>query len=401
MKAQDEMMRSLRSAALCAAVVLAASCAPATEIERPPAPDTRPDVEAPPVRPPPPATTPALLGAVLPRTGSPALVQFGDLVLEGVRIAAADHERATGQAVEIVLVDDGGTAGGASRAIAQLQARGVVGVVGPLLDEAVAAAATARGDQRLALISPTATERPVAANSYALNAPDAEGAVALARYAVRSGYRRVAILHPIMAESNAQALQFRQALEAAGGTVVVDVAYPVGTTTFADQVRRVRAANPQAIFIPAPEREIRQLAPQLDFYGASQIPVLGGEAWASEDILRELPARQTDGVVAAIPLLRSSRDVAWGEFVGRYEATHRRTLDNPYPALGYDAARLILAGVSPTRPQAAEVTAALSALQEHRGATGILSVSEGRLVRRSFLVRIQGGRLMPVMEGSR
>jgi ABC-type branched-subunit amino acid transport system substrate-binding protein len=84
--------------------------------------------------------------------------------------------------------------------------------------------------------------------------------------------------------------------------------------------------------------------------------------------------------------------VAWEEFVGRYEAAFRRTLDNPYPALGYDAARLILDQLPSGRARRADVARALGRLDGFRGATGVLSTRDGMITRDPFLVRIQAGR---------
>ena len=65
---------------------------------------------------------------------------------------------------------------------------------------------------------------------------------------------------------------------------------------------------------------------------------------------------------------------------------HRRSLTNPVPALGYDAASLALLALTSGR---ADVT-------DFRGATGVLSLHQGTVTRRPFLVRIDGSRLIRV-----
>ena len=65
---------------------------------------------------------------------------------------------------------------------------------------------------------------------------------------------------------------------------------------------------------------------------------------------------------------------------------HRRSLTNPVPALGYDAAVLALQAL----------TSGNSTVRDFRGATGVLSLQSGTVTRRPFLVRIDGGRLIPI-----
>jgi branched-chain amino acid transport system substrate-binding protein len=372
---------------LAAGLVLAAGCAPAIVEERPPEP-------RPPVReePPPPPPAVARVGVILPRSGSETMRQYAELVLQGIQLGLP-----TGSAVELVVVDDGGDAASAARVLGQLEQQGVVAVIGPMMTESMIRAGQARTSGDLVIISPTASDIPIRLpNVYSLNTSDLEGARALARHAASSGLRRVAMLYPGNPDFRANAVAFRDALHAAGGEIAADIGYREGTTTFAEHMRTIATSGAQAVYVAATERDLRQIAPQIEYYGLGDIRVLGNEAWASDEVLRGLPARQTEGVTVVTPLLPTSRDVAWGEFVGRYEAAHRRTLDNPYPALGYDAARLILDALEGVRPQPREVAQRLAATRDYRGATGIITVRDGALVRRPFLARIENSRLVPI-----
>ncbi len=157
-------------------------------------------------------------------------------------------------------------------------------------------------------------------------------------------------------------------------------------------------ANPEGLFVPAPERDVRQLAPQIAYYGVSArgLRIMGGPTWTSDEILRLVSQRYTTGVVAVTPLLKESPAAGWQDFARLYEGTYKRTLDTPFPALGYDAARLVLLGLSRTQPRRADVTRRLATLQSFRGATGVLAVHAGTVVRHPFIVRIDAGKLVPL-----
>lgn len=342
---------------------------------------------------------PLVIGVILPQSGSPYLKQYADLVLEGIRLAAEGGAAPGERPVELVVVDDAGDPARAAEQIRELERRGAVGVVGPLLESGIVAAARARADTTLVLVSPTAPEIGEGlSNVYSLVTGDTRGAEELAAYAGRVGLRSVALLYPRMRQYQAQAQAFAAALERQGGRIVVDVPYDSGTTTFGAQLRRIAEATPQALFVPAPERDVRQIAPQIAFYGLKDlgVEVFGGEAWASEEVLRLVERRYLDGVVAATPLHKLSPESGWQAFTQQYESTYRRTLNSDLPALGYDAARLLIQALGRGRPAPGDVAQRVAGVADLRGATGILSVQNGALVRRPYLVRIEGGDLIPL-----
>ena len=325
-----------------ALLLLAVACragAPARPAGHTARPAERPDTAA---------RRPALVGVLLPRTGSPYLRQAGELVFEGVRLALAPPGGAPAPA-ELVVLDDAGDPAHAAARLRELERRGAVAVIGPLLPAALAAAARARADTALVLLSPTAPgPPPPAPHVYSLAAPDPGPAEALAAFAARSGLRRVAVLYPRTAEYEQEARAFARALERAGGTVRLEVPYDSGAVMFARPLRRIAAAGVQALFVPAPERDVRQLAPQIAFYGLRDrgVQLLGGEAWTSEEVRRNVEPRYLDGVVAATTVDRDSPAAGWQTFVARYEAAYRRSLENDLPALGYDAGRILAAALA-------------------------------------------------------
>jgi branched-chain amino acid transport system substrate-binding protein len=121
------------------------------------------------------------------------------------------------------------------------------------------------------------------------------------------------------------------------------------------------------------------------------VEVLGNEAWVSPDVLRTVRADMLEGTVASTPMPPDSSLTGWPDFVRDYEARYRRTLDNPYPALGYDAASLALEGIRRAGGRREGVATALEQIRDFRGATGLLSIEDGRVTRHPFLVRIRAG----------
>jgi len=134
------------------------------------------------------------------------------------------------------------------------------------------------------------------------------------------------------------------------------------------------------------------------FYGldSAGVQVFGDEAWANAEVRRVVPARDLEGVIAAsyFPPDRAS-SATDPAFVELYEARYRKSLDNLLPALGYDAANLVLQAL-PNRLYSPDALALrFGFLTGIRGATGMLSVRGGEIIRTPYVVTLRGGRLEP------
>lgn len=375
-----------------------------------------------------------VVGAVLPRTGSRIMVRYADWLLEGIQLAVDEAEVREGRRIELVVADN--AAGMRTReAVAEVERQGAVAVIGPLMPDQVSLAAEARSTPDLVLVSPTAPEDPRWRNVFSINGGDTRGAQELGRYAAEAGLTQAAMLYPRQSGYREKAQAFAVEFEAAGGQIRVSVPYDSGTTTFSQHMQRIIEAIPPsalspmdtvpawlqadtaraspgadsanwtaggqeafALFISAPAADIRQIAPQVAFYGldATSVQILGDEAWASGLVRRVVPASDLEGVIAASRFLPERADgLADPDFIRRYEQAHRRSLENELPALGYDAANLVLQAL-PRRllePEALSIRFGL--LAGLQGATGTFSVRADRVVRTPYLVVIRGGDLVP------
>jgi len=394
--------------------------------------------------------SPAVLGVILPRSGS--LKRYGDWVLEGIQLAVQEHQERIGQQVQLVVLDDSTRPYLDGDLTRELEQRGVVGIIGPLLDQGLYMAAQTRLDPDLVVISPTATRAPSGyRNIYALNGGDTRGATDLASYAYDLGFDKAAVVYPHGDDLYVRKAQaFADAFRSRGGDVVATAPYDSGTTTFAGPLRTAMMATspvvdttqpfivhvdsgpqthpapldtmppaypsfympppathgdtleytmgPWALYVPAPPGDVRQIAPQVEYYGldSAGVQVFGDASWTSPDVLRQVDQRALDGVLAVATLNagEAERGVS-SDFVDRYEAQYRKTLGNPLPALGYDAAHLLLASMPTWDPTPTRVARRMSLMVGVRGATGVFSVYAPDIVRSPFLVMIQAGRVVP------
>ncbi len=357
------------------------------------------------------------IGAVLPLSGSPALREIASLLAEGIEVAASTEDESL--SVDLVVRDDDGEPAAAARAVRDLEDEGVLGAVGFLRDESLAAAAEARA-RGLPLVSPTArTGAAGRSGVLTLSGPDPEAARAMAEYAAREGYVRVAMIHSQVPESLDEADAFEAALRGRGVAMAGRWAYPAGATFFQDQIRAAREAlrlreirelglgaedtlrveelDPVALFVPVPAEDVEFLAPQLTFFGLDTlgIDILGTSGWTDAQTLEAVDDRHTTGVVATAPVQAGPGSRGHRRFREAYEEHFQRTLVSPVPALGWDAALLVLEAARSGARGPAQMQEALSAVEGLEGATGVFSVVDGRVLRRQEIVRIVRGATIP------
>ena len=359
------------------------------------------------------------IATVLPAGGPPALADFAALVAEGIEVAAS---QVLGDRFDVTIIarDDQADPTLTASLVAELESQPVAGMIGFLEDVALEVGGQARR-RGLPLISPTARSASRGGDGvYSLEGPDPEAAAAVAQYAADQGYLRVSIVHSQVPESVEEADAFERAMESLGIPVVGRYAYQAGATFFEDQIIAARNAlrqaeiaalelgeddtlhvellEPVAVFLPIPSEDVAFVAPQITHFGLDTLAIdmLGTSAWTNPGVLEEVDTRHTTGVVATAAVGRELGSPGRLAFQDAYESHFQRSLVSPVPALGYDAALLLLQALRGRPRNSAQVRNAFEALRDVEGATGIFSVVGGQVVRRTELVYIDDGILVPI-----
>jgi hypothetical protein len=360
------------------------------------------------------------IAAVLPQGGPPGLAEFARLVAEGIEVAAAT---VLGEPYQVTVVprDSQGDPSMAAGLVLELESEGFAGAVGFLEDEMLLAAGPAR-QRALPIVSPTARSASLAGEGvYSLEGPDPEAAAMLARYSASRAHQRVAIILPETQTANEEAAAFEAEAERLGVLVVGRYPYTPQATFFESQILGAQAAlraaeiaalglapedtlrvemlEPVAIFLPIPPEDVEYVAPQLAHFALDTlaIEVMGTTGWTDPQVLQILEPRYLDGVVATATVgTNGAGSPGLARFREAYEQHFQRTLVSPTPAIGYDAALLLLEALRPGRLRPEDIRLSFEALSEVEGATGIFSVANDRIVRRTELVRIDGRELVPV-----
>ena len=346
-----------------------------------------------------------IIGAILPTSGSPRLREFSAEIQDGIRIALEQFSQAqTDRAeAELVVRDSGGNVQGVREALTSLDSANVLGFIGPLQDFTLEEAARLNRNS-LPVISPTSPLVPADVTGvYSLSGEDPSASRALARYALASELNSAVVIYPQTRAGIFEAFAFSRTFQSSGGLILAEIGYPTGATFFERELRQVESLMPHVLVLPLPSREIELMAPQVTFFGIDslEVRILGTAGWSDPGMLARVDTRHTNGVITSSPRRPEGESEGHRAFVEAYELFHQRTLPSAVPELGYDAAALLLEGVRVGARTPDELFETLQQISNFPGATGLLSVEEGRIQREHFLVCLQDRRAQRVTLGQR
>ncbi|MGZ8779512.1 MAG: ABC transporter substrate-binding protein [Thermoanaerobaculia bacterium] len=268
---------------------------------------------------------------------------FGTSTVNGVRLAADEINAAggvLGRQVRLLVEDDQGRADEAASAVTKLiTAHNVVALIGENSSNQSLAAAPIAQANGVPMISPSSTNPAVTEKGefiFRVCFTDPYQGKALAAF-VRNELKldTAAILVDKKNDySVGLAGVFRKELEGAGGKIVAEQSYSGGDTEFRPQLTTIRAASPQALFIPGFYTEVGQIAIQVRDLGMN-MPLVGGDGWDSPAVI-QIGGKAVEGSYFSDHYFVGDTRPVVQKFVDEYRRRHGK---NPEAtaALGYDA----------------------------------------------------------------
>lgn len=357
-------MRYVTTVLVAGLVAALAGCA-----DRPDSPGGHPDAIA--------------IGAVWSLTGTAAI--YGSSQKNAADLAVDDINasgRLGGRSIRLLTEDDRSTQEGAIAAIDKLTSRdGVRALLGPTLSNSARAA------------DPIAQERGVVVLAVSNTA---DGIVEIGDFVFRNslpesvvqphtvqatraalGYRRVAVLYgDDDAFTKAGYDVFRQALAAAGVSVVSTQTFQKNDADLLPQLTRIRAAAPDALVVSALGEEAALIMTQARQLGLA-VPIIGGNGFNSPKLV-ELAGRAAEGAISGAAWFIGDDRPANQRFVEAYRARYGVDPDQ-FAAQAYAGAWLLaeaIARAADDTPRA--LRDALASLQDVETVLGTFSFDSNR-----------------------
>jgi len=325
---------------------------------------------------------------------------FGQSTDRGIRMAVEEingRGGVLGRPIEVISEDDRSITEEARTAAQKLIQRDrVVALLGEVASSRSLAAAPEAQRARIPMISPASTNPKVTeVGDFVFRTcfiDPFQGAV-MARFAHEDlKARRVAILFDFKQDySVGLADFFRKTFRELGGEIVADERYTSGDIEFRAQLTTIRAARPDAVFVPGYYTELGLIAKQARELGLDA-PLLGGDGWDSAKTL-EIGGPAVEGYYFSNHYAADSDSPKVRAFVARYRELHGEVPD-AMAALGYDAAGILADAIARAGDTAGEkLRDAIAATKDYDGVTGRISIGADRNARKDAVVlKIEGGR---------
>jgi branched-chain amino acid transport system substrate-binding protein len=287
------------------------------------------------------------IGAVFPLSGSVAF--YGTESRDGALLAIEEINAAgglLGKKLTLIAEDDEGDAAKSLNAFTKLVSRDKVSfVLGSSTSGATMAMTIPAQQAKVILISPSATNTEVTkAGDYIFRACfiDPFQGVVGADFAYDTlRARRAAVLYDAGADYNTGLAEaFKAQFRKNGGQVVADEAYQSGDVDFNAQVTRIRATNPDVVYLPNYYNDVALQAKQLRAQGINAA-LLGGDGW--DGLIDNAGDEALNGYWSA-GFAADTTDPRGQVFVKAYQAKYNRPASQ-FAALGYDTMMLVIDGI--------------------------------------------------------
>jgi branched-chain amino acid transport system substrate-binding protein len=344
------------------------------------------------------APEPVRIGFFMSITGRDA--SFGETSLRGARLAVEwlnERGGVLGRPVELAVEDNRSLAGESATAAKKLIGRDhVVALVGECASARTLEAAPVAEASRIPLVTPASTnERVTAMGDCIFRAcfVDAFQGRVMATFARRRlGLSRAALLVDQTAPySVGLAEHFAKTFTELGGAIVARKAYAGTDTDFRAQLTAIRAAGPDALFLPGyyvaaglVARQAKELA-----LGAT---LLGGDGFEAPQLM-EIGGAALEGCYYATHFSPENADPASRRFVNAFRAKYG-SVPNGLAALSYDAVAMVAdAAVRAGTTEREALRRALAETRGFHGVTGVVTMNAQRDAEKdAAIIAIRGGR---------
>jgi branched-chain amino acid transport system substrate-binding protein len=328
----------------------------------------------------------------------------------GVEMAVAEVNQAggiNGRQVQLIVEDEKDSPAASVNAVQKLiNVDKVVAIVGPMTSGGMMAAGKTAEEAKVVQVTPTATTPKLSGfGAYVYRGCsriDTQSRV-LTEYVAKAWKpKTAAIFFSNEPYGKGCAEFFGKDFEKLGIKVVATESFMRGSRDFKAQLTKIKAANPDILFIPGYTPETAPAAAQARQLGMKQ-KILG--VYGDMDpVYIELAGAAAEGHVIGGEYDEGYDTPKNKAFKKNYEELVKKNND-PYnimfAALSYDAAGMVLEGMKKNGPTAEGVKKYLDTMKDYDGVTGKLSFDDKHDVVRAgtpgvYILEVKGGKYVKV-----
>jgi branched-chain amino acid transport system substrate-binding protein len=319
---------------------------------------------------------------------------FGQSSHRGTLLAIEELNAAVGvlgKKIKFIYEDNRSTPGESATIAKKLITRDhVVAVLGEVASGRSLEAAPICQANQIPMISPSSTNPKVTQTGdyiFRVCFTDPFQGKLLAEFAKRSlKAKNVAIFSDVSAPySMGLAQYFREPFTANGGTIVGEQKYTGGDKDFKAQLTAIKAANPEAIFVPGYYTEAGLIVSQARQLGIT-VPLFGGDGWEAPELI-QIAGTALEGTYYSTHFSAENQDPKIQKFVQSYRARNNGESPDAMAALGYDSAMVLADAIKRAgTTESAKLRDAIAATKDYDGLTGKTTLNAQRDATKSAVI---------------
>jgi branched-chain amino acid transport system substrate-binding protein len=321
---------------------------------------------------------------------SGGVASYGESLEKGINLAVDELNKKggmDGKKIELVKVDNKSDAAEATNGAIKLTSQNkVAAIIGAATSGDTVAQAQIADDTKTVLLTPSGTSPNVTVgengklNDYVFRIcfiDPFQGTVA-ANFASNQLKVKNAAIFADSSSDYAKGLSasFKKTFEAVGGSVVSEEAYVAKDTDFRATLTRIKAKNPEFIFIPGYYEEVGLIIKQARELGIT-VPFMGADGWDSPKLVELAGAKNLNNTYITNHYSSEDPDKKIQDFVTTFKEKNNGDSPNAFNALGYDSVYLLADAVKragSTDP--GKIKDALASTKDLSLVTGLVTVDK-------------------------
>ncbi len=324
-----------------------------------------------------------VIGEYASLTGGSA--SFGQSSHKGTALAIDEINAAggvLGKKLKLITEDDQSQAGQPATIVRKLISQDkAVAILGEVASSKSLEAAPICQQNKIPMISPASTNPKVTeVGDYVFRVCfiDPFQGTVMSKFAQSKGWKNIAVLTDVKQDYSVGLAEFFiKDFKESGGQIVKEQKYSTGDKDFKPQLTSIKAAKPDAIFVPGYYAEVSLIAKQARLLGI-KAPLLGGDGWVGDSLLK-VAGNALDGSFFSCHFSSDDKSPVVQGFVEKFKAKYNGETPDDMAALGYDSAMILADAIKragSTEP--AKLREAIAATKDHQGITGKITLDEHR-----------------------
>jgi branched-chain amino acid transport system substrate-binding protein len=325
------------------------------------------------------------IGAIIAQTGEVASI--GLEMLKAAELAVAEINEAggiNGLQIELIAEDGKCAAKEATAAFQKLSTiDNVVGIVGPTCSGEALAVAPMAAEAKTVQISSSATSPDLTTNGgkYFFRVVPSDGiqGVVGADLATSMEKKKAAIFYLNNDYGLGLEKVFRESFVSNGGEVALSETYEQGSVDFRTELTKVKASEPDLLYLVAYPSEGGQILKQAKELGI-KATILTSEGMKANEVL-EVAGDAANGITLTFPA--ENKNEEGSKFAEAFKAKYDAE-PGLFVAETYDAVKILTKAIGESDGSRESIQAALAATKEYSGASGQISFDENGDAAKAF-----------------